>query len=878
MSPEEVPTGRNTVCVLVAVDSYEHPPFEPIRGGKARHNVDALKRVLRGHGRRSRRTVAVHSLVNPGHPDDIRLLLREFEREPPALLVFYYMGHGYLDPKDEYERDKLYLATSGSSAANIAHSAYAFRDLALHLQHIGADRTAVILDCCFSGNFPTDVRPEDKHFSVLAAAPKGFLISPGPPEEPMTPFTAQLVRALEEEPRGMGELGVRLRELAAEPDNRPVTPYMPWSPVEISAGDGGRTVLVPYEEEGEDGPHPEPGPPAPDPAQRQHPGLRPGVAARRLRAALWAALDRRPGRRLPPRRQAMALALVLLLPVGAAVAVVAANGGGGAEPCPVPLELRMATAPEEVEPMRDLVRKFEGSPQNRPDGPACRAARFTVYAASLDALTKGFGDAKRWGSSGTLTEVGPQPDVWVAQSSAAVSQVRSALVPPPGGARDGSPARLRHDQFFRPSTLMNDQPVLVVTGKARERLSLPSARDEPGRTDWKSLRAALRRLDAAERPALLRPNPTVSDVGLAHTLGMYAASGTGEFGTDSGLLPDSEVEWLETEVISQGQSIAASAQALCTLSGDAAAGALVSGRQAELFVREPDHYCTEKEAEVDVHRYVVGGGPPLDHQLVEIAWPADDRTERADAIGRFGDWARTEDGRKAIGEARHTPPGSYLFELSDKDVGDRMDRFQAAHPPVRVSVLFDVTRSMLENGRFPAARRAVEESLGRLGESDRYRVTVFPTGKDGSGTDAVADWTAVPEDGGVTLPVSPSLPEANGRQADLYGTLRKTADAVAEEDAGRTPGAARHVIVLVTDGDYVKGRTPRVRALEDVAGELGQRDVPVIVASMRPYGCAAGRDTGVIAAESGGECESSGDLAAELPRHVAALTEGRRTG
>lgn len=879
MSPEAV-TGRSTVCVLVAVDSYEHPSFHPIEGAKAQHNTDELRRVLSGHGWRSRRTVDVHTLINPGHPDDIRRLLRKLAEAPPSLLVFYYMGHGYLDPLDLTEREKFYLATAGSSVADVSHSAYAVRDLAAQLEYIGAERTAIILDCCFSGNFPREVLPDDRHFTVLAAARRNFLISPGPPEEPMTPFTAQLVRALKKGPCGLGELGMRLGELAAEPHNRPVAPYMPWSPVEISTGDGGSTVLVPGR-----------------PAARGSGGsgggrgAEPSAVTARGRAAGWPAATaelclalprrlRRVRSRVPQRWLALGLALVLL-GSGSALFVLWHDGSGAR--CPVPLELRMATAPEEVGPMRELVGKFEDSPRNEHSGDQCRLARFTVYAASLDALTRAFGDAKRWGSSGQLAEVGPQPDVWVAQSSAAVSQVRSDLVPPGGGADvgagggpDGASGGLRPDQFFKPSTLMTDQPVLVVTDTARERLSLPPARDEPGRTDWQSLRAALHRLDDGKRPALLRPNPTVSDVGLAHTLGMYAADGTGDFGADSGLLPDSEVDWLETEVVSRGKSIAESSQALCELRDPAASAALVSGRQAGLFVSAPGRYCSG-EAERDVHRYVLGGGPPLDHQLVEIAWPADDREQRAAAIRRFSDWAGSRQGRTAIRAARHTPPSGYLFGLSDKDVGDRLDRFHAAHPAIRVSVLFDVTRSMLENGRFAAAKRAVEESLGRLGESDRYRVTVFPAGPDGpdgKGTeDVVGTWTAVPGDGRVSLPFGTSLPAANGRQADLYGTLREAARTVSEE---RGPEAARHVFLLVTDGDYVKGRTPRTGALGGLAEELAERDIPVIVASMRPYGCAADRDTGVLAERSGGECEPAGGLVTELPRHVAALTEGRR--
>ncbi|MEV5433209.1 hypothetical protein [Streptomyces sp. NPDC052701] len=849
---------RTTVCVLVSVDSFDHPvPFAPIEGGKARNNVDRLADVLaprrgRRTGRARRPAPRVLKVVNPAHPGKILNLLRSLADTPPDLLVFYYMGHGYLDPHDPAERDKFYLATRASSPEDISHTALSFRDLAGALRYIGAGSTVVILDCCFSGNFPSNALPEDRSFTVLASSRRGFLISPGEPGEPLTPFTAQLVRALGEGPRSLGALGKRLAELAQEPHNRPVSPYLPWHPVEVSVGNGAGTVLPPAD----DGPLKPPF----EPPQRG-PGLR-----ERLRTLLRA------------RRWQLALT-ALLLSVAALIGWHFLPGGSSS--CPPPLELRMATAPEEVDALRQLVRAFEDTPLNHASvsgAQDCRTARFTVYGASLDALTGAFSDAERWGHGAPLAEVGPQPDVWVAQSSAAVSQVRARLVPPPGQ---------RGDTFFDPVSLMTDRPVLVLTDPARRALGLAPAPDEPHRLTWKRLRGALAESPARTRPVLLRPNPTVSGVGLAHTLGMYAANGAGEFDRDSGLLPADRVHWLETEVISQGRSVAESAQALCALAepddtggpGDGgapvASGALVSGRQAALYAQRPAQYCSG-DAEPDVHRYVLDGGPPLDYQLVSILWPADDRAERSRAVDAFRRWVRSEEGAGTVRATGFTPheQDGFLFRLSDRDVADRLALFHAAHPELRLDVVFDITGSMRENDRFEAARTAVGEALNRLGEDDRYRLSVFPTGDDGTGLRKLTDgWQAVPP-GGAELPLTAGTLRPRGiRQADLHHALRTVADGLeTSPDDDR-----QHAVLLVTDGDFLNGSPPRTGLLAEVAEELRRRDVPVIVASMRPYGCAAERDTGILAEHSGGECEPlSGDLAATVSRHVAALTEGRQ--
>lgn len=881
---------RGAVCVLVAVDDYAHPSFASLPGEKAAHNVRELTEVLTDDGREP--AVEVRSRINPGHSDAIRDMLRPLAQSPPDLLVFYFMGHGYTDPKDLFEPEKLYLAMGSSSTARISHTGLAFRDLVDRLDAVRARRTVIILDCCRSGDFPQNALPDSRPFTVLTAAPKGFLISPGPHGQPLTPFTAALAQALRERPRMMSELGERLQELADGPDNRPRTPYMPWAPGEISQCGGGRTVLppraalaavaaspepsvpavpvtpAPVPPSAGPVPEPEPDPPAPDPPVPDRPP--------------------RPRPR-PPLRPMFLLGLTLALVVAAVGGVYALVGGGPAPHCPPPLELRMATAPDEVTPMGELVRDFENSPANhRSRGGAqdCRAARFTVYGASLDELTEHFGSPADWGRSASLTRVGPQPDIWVAESSEAVFRVSSDL-----------PSDLSRKGFLRPPrTLMTDRPTLVLTDQARRRLSLPTAREEPGEVGWQRLRTALAALDDDDGVALFRPNPRGSGVGLAHVLGMYTAdppaaaeradpADPAEPADPGGaLIPHTDITRLETRVISQSRAIAESPQALCGLKdsapreaagGGRADGALVSASQAERYAEDPVAYCAGVGAGAagsGVHRYAVTGGPLLDHQLVEVAWPADDRDQRREATARFRAWAVSADGAGAARRLGYPPPGEPVPSLSHEDVIERLAHFRAAHPAIRLTVLFDVSGSMREHDRSDAAERAVRQALGRLGDSDAYRVTAFPTRRDGTGTEpSVQRWT---ETDGERVELN--LPEfgdgKTGRQADLHAALRQTADEILAEEGDPDE---RHAVLLVTDGEFVEDRRPDPERLREIADRLGAREVPVVVASMRPYGCAADREAGQIAAGSGGECEPlSGELAAELARHVAALTDG----
>jgi hypothetical protein len=708
----------------------------------------------------------------------------------------------------------------------------------------------LILDCCFSGGLPGATLPDSKPFSVFTSSPKRMLISSGGRHDKLTPFTAKLVEALGEgvsrhEYVTVLTLGTRLDELAAEPEN--TSRDDPWYPRQVSSGAGAETVLSLALK----------GPRYPL-RQRLRRWWR--WTAGHL-ALLWGWPFGR-GRPAWPNRVVGALLVLALVAAGVLTGVRLTRD----EPCPPPLELRMVTAPEEVEAMTGLVETYE---REAFDG--CRQSRIGVYGARLDTLAEAFERSGNWGSehSAALSTAGPQPDVWLAQSSVDVDFVRGRLAGLKNGQDEG--------KFLWGSPVASDPLVLVLTEEGRRRLGLRKPTGQSGTTSWPELRSRLSRAEKAGKPVrLLRPNPTVSGTGLVHTLGMYSEkTPQGQpFREGHKVLGDDKIRSLETEVIAHGRSLTDSAGALCELARGSASGALVSKRQA---IRQATcaHAAPKSQK---THRYEIEGLPELDYPLMRVDWLATDRKERDAAIEHFRDWI-LGDGRNAREEAGYGGSLGITVDFSQAALENRLDRFRAAHPDLRLSVLFDVSGSMRQRERFATASAAVEAALGRLGADDSYELRTFPAGPDGRGsTHLVRDWNGTASD---RFPLTAdALRPADERQADLVQSLRQTAESLPRDGADRDH---QYAILLVTDGDFLRGKSPRVAELRELARELGADGIPVLVASMRPYGCSdtppeAAHEPGTIANASGGECSPlSADLPTRLSGQVAALTEGRRS-
>ncbi|NGN67149.1 solute-binding protein [Streptomyces sp. A7024] len=845
-------------ALLIGAGHFTHgADFE--RLDAAHRNIQVLRDALTAPQTGLLRPSGVRLLTDPPDRDTVLRAIDGAQKRSTDLLLVYYAGHGF----HNLDTGELYLAVRESSLDRPGLTGLSVADLMAQLSTGRSRRVVLILDCCFSGNFPLDLLPDGRAVSLITSSGFNALVSPGEVAGAPSPFTAALAEVLREgvspdEYVTVQSLGARLRELAEDKENT-AQPF-PYHPREISTSGGADTVLslalgttrVPVEQQLRR-------------AARRAVGLVPPPRA------LW-----HPA--LPNRVLSVGMGLVLL--AGGITGYLYATRE---DPCPPPLELRMATAPEEVAPMSELVEEFEKSGADHADnGRArdCRTARITVYGTGLDALGSAFAHAGDWGGGarGALADVGPQPDLWAAQSSAEVELIKGGLSGLGGQQRE---------TFFSTARMAGDRPVLVLTDAARKRLGLKDTDGTVGTTDWPRLRAALKREDG-ERLRLLRPNPAVSGVGLGHALGMYARERVTDqpFTYSEGVLDDQAIRQLETEVISQARSVSDAGQALCELrtaarngtgdEADAPAGALVTGRQAQLLIDgEPlGGQCpggSPPAAPSDFQRYELRGVPRLDYPLVSVRWQAADRRARDAAIAAFRSWLKSPAGRGEVEAAGYERQATLGVDIGGTELDDRLDSFRAAHPDLRLTVLFDVSASMRERGRFEAAREAVEESLGRLGAKDRFALRTYPAGKDGGGTAEVTEGWREPG-AGLGLERSALRPEGQ-RQADLL-------EAVREATEGGPEDGTQHAVLLVTDGDYLKGEPPRTSQLRALGRELHRRGIPVVVASMRPYGCAdskaAPHEPGALAHASGGACAAlSGDLPAQLSRAVAALTEGK---
>ncbi|OON80821.1 substrate-binding domain-containing protein [Streptomyces tsukubensis] len=846
MAPVEVGRGKAR-ALLVGVDTYERRPdgFRSIGAGKATRNLEAVRAALSHWVTGIMPSGQVGLLINPELGGEVHQRIKAEGAKAPALLVVYYMGHGYIPPGT----DDLYLTVSGSGRA-------AIESTGIHLKHLvdwialsDCERFVLILDCCFSGDMAQQYLPGSKPASFLTSSPRRMLISTGPEGE-VTPYTQALVKVLTEGAAGDGPvtvtgLGSRLDQLAEDQSDVDFK----WFSQQVSSMDGADTVLSLVRLD--------------TPFTRRQRLLR---GARSLGSALVSALWRwgmGRGRPLWRRFVWLGVALALVVPLGYGGAVLARSDPAG--PCPAPLELRLVTSPEEVDALKDLAGVYE----NSAFGGGCHKSHLGVYGAGLDTLFDAFENYRQWGrgGGGLLRQAGPQPDMWLAQSSAEVDYVRATSADLATGV-----------------SVAQDDPVVVLTEQGRETLGLPVPKGKFGETDWNRLRAAIKK--AKGTPRLLRPNPAVSGTGLVHLLGMDRVyrEGSGDdlpYDSSTPLLGRRERGTLESQVIGRGEPVADGADAVCGLRSrhpadedGAVVGALTTLRQATRAS------CPQATAPTLLRTYVIKGVPPLDYPLVNIALSSQ-TPARAAEMARFREWLSGTAGADALSELGFTAAGATTVALPYSLLVPQLDVVKEAHRDLRVTVLFDVSASMREGGKFDAARTAVTKSLLRLGEDARYETQIFPRDKGGGGSLLRgAPWKER------TAAASPPISVGDiskERQADLYDALRSAGNRITDDMDASYEGdsAPQHVILLVTDGDYVKGKTPRIGALRKEARALGAKGVQIHVAAMRPEGCAsagaAQGEAAVLADESGGSCSRlSGSLDSQLARQMAGLAEGER--
>ncbi|MGF1515677.1 MAG: caspase domain-containing protein, partial [Elainellaceae cyanobacterium] len=134
------------VALLVGVSEYGEG-YQPLPG-----TATDLKRMRQVLGKREMGGFAVEMLPNP-NAQQLREKMERFfgDRSKEDVLLFYFSGHGALDP---YVGNQLYLSTRETRKDNkrlVESSAVEAARLHRYLVNSKSQQKVVILDCCFSG-------------------------------------------------------------------------------------------------------------------------------------------------------------------------------------------------------------------------------------------------------------------------------------------------------------------------------------------------------------------------------------------------------------------------------------------------------------------------------------------------------------------------------------------------------------------------------------------------------------------------------------------------------------------------------------------------------------------------------------------------------
>jgi Mg-chelatase subunit ChlD len=251
----------------------------------------------------------------------------------------------------------------------------------------------------------------------------------------------------------------------------------------------------------------------------------------------------------------------------------------------------------------------------------------------------------------------------------------------------------------------------------------------------------------------------------------------------------------------------------------------------------------------------------LEHPVVVLDWK-DTAQDAAPAMARrFRDWLLSGAGQQAVTAAglQVPPPGTQPAAgetpwpaAMNRGLLDRVDAALEFQSRVRrhARIVFALDSSLSMGTSMPAARAAVEELVGRLGEQDEIGLATF--GRE---------------------PVRPVPPGPAGRESDRSALRdRVRAAALAAEPAGETPlwpgigqalalmrpvprgeDAPTAAVVVVTDGRIALGEAARRR----VVAQARREGVRGFVVAVGVGGCDA-RLTGV-AEQLGGRCAEPGD-------------------
>lgn len=512
--------------------------------------------------------------------------------------------------------------------------------------------------------------------------------------------------------------------------------------------------------------------------------------------------------------------------------------GARATACPVPSVLRILTSAEDLPAVQAAIGVFE---QDEPKyaGSTCFAVQLTAYAPenAPNAAQLATDFESRWDRQ-ALSTIGPEPDVWIPDSTAEVHAVEIPITR--GGPTFGRPRSIGY------SPLVVAMPADLVASNSIGPLEQNQS--------WKTLYADLSGLSIK----LALPSPDLSEAGLFEITSLYGVlsntedehriESSGDFPPDSGSL-----------LCEAGQ---AAGQPLDTayLVSEAAMADYNYG-----IVDPPQDPCPLPGSVRPLLAFYPAGTAALNFPFTTVNWGDNQDAQRRRYEKDFYHFLISPAGVAAIESQGLRPPGCGTggtinsldgieeFDQSCEDprtpsataAASALSAFNRALPDA--SVLIGIDDSLPMKPNLPQIISAVDTTLKPgstpFAPGDRVGVWELP-GKDGA-----AETTLVNFKPGTAANLRQVQEEMAGVAAHLhsadYDMLTDAARQVLYAQRRELPGIGRppvNTVVLLTDGDGYSGRDPNGGTADSVrtlftSPPFGESRIALDIIAFGPAGC-----------------------------------------
>lgn len=531
------------------------------------------------------------------------------------------------------------------------------------------------------------------------------------------------------------------------------------------------------------------------------------------------------------------MVMVCVLATAAVMTGAELGFGAHAMACPLPAELRVLATPEDLPAVQAAIEIFEES-EPRYVGSTCFAVQLTAYAPEYapNAAQIATDFESQWDQQ-ALSSIGPEPDIWIPDSTAEVHAVESTM--PGGGPAFGQP----HPIGFSP--LVIAVPADLVTNHPLEFL----APDQP----WKVLYADLTGLDIR----LVLPNPDLSQAGLFEITALYGAlsnhADEHRIEASGNFPPDSESLLCEAS-----QAAGQRARAAYLVSEAAMADYNHS------MVDPAEDPCPLPGSVRPMQAFYPAGTAALNFPFTTVNWGGNQTPQRRRYEEDFYHFLISPAGVAAVESQGLRPPGCgtggtisqadgiALFDQSCKfprtpaatAVMSALGAFHNALPHASVLIGIDDSEPMKPN--LPQIRSAIDAILGPdntlFGTGDRLGIWELP-GEGGATETPLVNFQKA---SAASMQVVKQLARVQAHQHSAnYDMLTDAAKNVLYSQSPVLPGAGTppvNSVVLITDGDGYSGHDPhggtaaRVRKLF-THPRLGWSRITLDIVAFGPAGC-----------------------------------------